>query len=76
MFFASENILISVTLAPKLTKKRRVGLMLKRPGGVKVATIMSELDVTEPAAKALIGDVRREGNKVTLDRKTAVYKAT
>lgn len=46
------------------SKKQRVAVMLKQPNGVEVATIMTELGVTEPAAKALIGDVRRTGLKI------------
>lgn len=49
------------------SKKQRVGIMLKQPNGVEVAVIMSELGVTEAAAKALIGDVRRTGLKIERD---------
>lgn len=49
------------------SKKQRVGMMLKQPNGVEVATIMSELGVSEPAAKALIGDVKRTGLKIERD---------
>ncbi len=47
------------------SKKQRVLVMLKQPGGVTVDVICKELGVTEPAAKALIGDVKRAGVTIT-----------
>lgn len=53
------------------SKKRRVAEMLR--DGTTVANIIAELGVSDAAAKALIGDVRRMGIPVTRDGD--VYRA-
>ena len=48
--------------APKpITKKARVLDLLTAKGGTTIAAIAAALDISETAARSLIGDLRRDG---------------
>lgn len=67
---SSAPVATSSALLKPGSKKQRVLMMLKQPGGVTVDMICKELGVSEPAAKALIGDVKRAGQAVNRNGET------